>query len=129
MYSTLEQPAEVDPIVELVYNEINAHRVMTKLKMSGMNHNTTDPAEKNRNAGRIAYNREYEKNVQELDRLIKNYTGFRDLRMALNDFARTLHQTGKRRLWGTGAANYHCACAMQDFSRSIIKAFKKLPKN
>lgn len=119
-----------EPIIELIYNEINATRVMTKLKMSGMNNDTTDPREKRRNSDMRLYDHTYETAVWGLDYLAKEYEG-KQLRKELQKWAVVLHKDGKRKLWALSSSfnNHHEGRALMHFGKSIIDAFKKLPRS
>ena len=118
-----------EPIVELIYNEINAVRVITKLKMSGINDNSTNVNERYNARNLRAYNQTYETTVKGLDWLIGEYKG-KELRKELQKWAVLLHKDGQRQLWSPFSSfNHHEeGRALMHFSKSIIEAFKKLPR-
>lgn len=126
-YGVLEKSLDAEPIIQLVYDEITARRIMTKLKMSGMNNDATDPAERNKNASMRRYNNTYETAVKGLNRLLDEHEG-KKLRKELHNWAMILHKDGKRMLWSHSRSRWQEAQAYLDFSKSIIEAFKKLPK-
>ncbi len=118
-----------EKIIDLVYDEINAERVMTKLKMSNIDANPKDSSRKNPEAALILYNRAYETMVSHLEQLTKDHSG-KELRIELNKWSRTLHKDAMHNLWGRMSymSKSQESYAMLHFSRSIIAAFKKLPR-
>lgn len=118
-----------EPIVELIYNEINATRVMTKLKMSGVNKNSTNVNERYNARNLRAYNDTYETAVKGLGWLAEEYEG-KELRKELQKWAMLIHKDGRRCLWAPSSSfNHHEeGRALMHFSKSIIEAFKKLPR-
>ena len=118
-----------EPIVELIYNEINAVRVMTKLKLSGFDKNSTDSKEKMDARNMRAYDKTYETAVRGLIWLAAEYEG-KELRKELQKWATIIHKDGQRQLWSPGNSfeRHNEGRALMHFSKSIIEAFKKLPR-
>lgn len=118
-----------EPIVELIYNEINAVRVITKLKMSGINKNSTNVNERYNARNLRAYNDTYETAVKGLDWLVDEYKG-KELRKELQKWAMIIHKDGQRQLWSPRSSfnDHEEGRALMHFGTSIIEAFKKLPR-
>jgi hypothetical protein len=113
-------------ILELVRNEVDGIRVMRRLKLSGLNPNSSDRIEQAEYKTAKKYITSFDQLRDTLDRLAEGKSG-KELKKSINQWGRELHHDGERMMWRDfGSINVAVARAKMDFSKLIIEAFKKL---
>jgi hypothetical protein len=111
----------VTDIVELIYAEIDPGRIMDKLSISA------EPNNKYIKKYKFTKMKKTEALVEMLESRNEKFKG-KELRKELNEWAGDLRRNGLLQLLGNSPANAGEGAALLNFSKSIINAFKKLPR-